>query len=249
MSGRTTIVISHNLLTVTDADQILFLDDGVITGAGTHQQLLGRHPGYTRLYRLHHPDHPDQDGAATATVARPGPAPDPLANSPTTGVPAVRPHRAAPDSTSVTTRLAQILPARPVKTLGRADPPPAAPPRTGRASGHDPTPTTSRLPTVTPADQDDPARTTGRHHAVGQSHPAVCRRAPRGPLQHQHFAGCPHRSRDHVPRNPLAPQPDYQQHPIPAQRDPLQRPSPGKPCHAAVTGPPPPTSPTNGHRR
>ncbi len=81
MSGRTTIIISHNLVTVTDADQILFLDDGVITGAGTHQQLLGRHPGYTRLYRLHHPDHPDQDGAATAataTVARPGPGVRPL---------------------------------------------------------------------------------------------------------------------------------------------------------------------------
>ena len=175
MSGRTTIIISHNLLTVTDADQILFLDDGVITGAGTHQQLLGRHPGYTRLYRLHHPDHPDRPAhpdhdaaatAATAAVAPPGRAPDPSADSPTTGVAAARPPWAAPDSTSVTTRLAQILPARPVKTLGRADPRAAAPPRTGRASGRDPTPTTSRLPTVTPADQDDPARTTGRHHAT-----------------------------------------------------------------------------------
>ncbi|MFN2535331.1 MAG: ABC transporter ATP-binding protein, partial [Pseudonocardiaceae bacterium] len=39
MTGRTTLIISHNLLTVTDADQILFLDRGRITGAGTHYEL------------------------------------------------------------------------------------------------------------------------------------------------------------------------------------------------------------------
>ena len=175
MSGRTTIIISHNLLTVTDADQILFLDDGVITGAGTHQQLLGRHPGYTRLYRLHHPDqpdHPDFDAAATVVVTPPGRAPLGLpANLPTTRVPAVRPYWAAPDSASATTRFASILPARPVKTLGRADPPPAALPRRGGAPGHDPTPTTSRLPAVTPASQDDRARPTGRHHATAHNTP------------------------------------------------------------------------------
>lgn len=54
MSGRTTLIISHNLLTVSDADQILFLEDGRITGAGTHHQLLTSHRGYTHLYQLHH---------------------------------------------------------------------------------------------------------------------------------------------------------------------------------------------------
>ncbi len=54
MSGRTTIIISHNLLTVADADQILYLDGGRITGAGTHRQMLATHPGYARLYYLHH---------------------------------------------------------------------------------------------------------------------------------------------------------------------------------------------------
>jgi ABC-type multidrug transport system fused ATPase/permease subunit len=53
MTGRTTILISHNLLTTTDADQILFLDHGHITGAGTHRHLLDTHPGYARLYNLH----------------------------------------------------------------------------------------------------------------------------------------------------------------------------------------------------
>jgi ATP-binding cassette subfamily B protein len=52
MAGRTTIVISHNLLTVTDADRILYLEDGRITGAGTHTELLTASPGYAQLYHL-----------------------------------------------------------------------------------------------------------------------------------------------------------------------------------------------------
>ncbi|WP_181781620.1 ABC transporter ATP-binding protein, partial [Pseudonocardia pini] len=54
MTGRTTIVISHNLLTVTDADRILYLEKGRILGAGTHTELLTGCPGYAHLYRLHH---------------------------------------------------------------------------------------------------------------------------------------------------------------------------------------------------
>jgi ABC-type multidrug transport system fused ATPase/permease subunit len=54
MAGRTSLIISHNLLTVTDADQILYLDKGRITGAGTHTQLLATSPAYAQLYRLHH---------------------------------------------------------------------------------------------------------------------------------------------------------------------------------------------------
>ncbi|GAA2821615.1 ABC transporter ATP-binding protein [Saccharopolyspora taberi] len=55
MAGRTTIVISHNLLTVSDAHHILFLDRGVVTEAGTHTELLTNGSGYAHLYRLHHP--------------------------------------------------------------------------------------------------------------------------------------------------------------------------------------------------
>jgi ABC-type multidrug transport system fused ATPase/permease subunit len=50
---RTTLVISHNLLTVTDADRIIYLEQGRITGSGTHDELLRQHEGYARMYRLH----------------------------------------------------------------------------------------------------------------------------------------------------------------------------------------------------
>lgn len=57
MAGRTTIVVSHNLITVRDADQILLLDHGRIAEAGTHPELMGRGGRYAELYRLHERDH------------------------------------------------------------------------------------------------------------------------------------------------------------------------------------------------
>jgi ATP-binding cassette subfamily B protein len=55
MAGRTTIIISHNLLTVRDATQILVLDHGRVVERGTHDELLLRDAAYARLHRLHRP--------------------------------------------------------------------------------------------------------------------------------------------------------------------------------------------------
>jgi ATP-binding cassette, subfamily B, bacterial len=70
MDGRTTIVISHNLLTVTDAQQIVYLDRGRITEVGTHADLLASGDRYAHLYRLHHPENtPNTTGAGTNGAA------------------------------------------------------------------------------------------------------------------------------------------------------------------------------------
>ena len=56
ISGRTSIVISHNLLTVREATSILVVDQGRVVEHGTHADLLSRNGVYARLYRLHAPE-------------------------------------------------------------------------------------------------------------------------------------------------------------------------------------------------
>lgn len=46
MAGRTTLVIAHRLSTVVEADRIVFIEKGVVTGIGTHAELVASHPMY-----------------------------------------------------------------------------------------------------------------------------------------------------------------------------------------------------------
>lgn len=46
MEGRTTLIIAHRMSTVIDADQLIFLEAGRITGIGAHSELIESHPLY-----------------------------------------------------------------------------------------------------------------------------------------------------------------------------------------------------------
>lgn len=46
MEGRTTLVIAHRLSTIVDADKIVFIEKGQVTGMGTHRELIGSHSLY-----------------------------------------------------------------------------------------------------------------------------------------------------------------------------------------------------------
>ncbi|MBW6521866.1 MAG: ATP-binding cassette domain-containing protein, partial [Desulfoarculaceae bacterium] len=50
MKNRTTFVIAHRLSTIMHADRILVLEGGRVVEQGTHQELLGKHGLYLRLY-------------------------------------------------------------------------------------------------------------------------------------------------------------------------------------------------------
>jgi ATP-binding cassette, subfamily B, bacterial AbcA/BmrA len=46
MEGRTTFVIAHRLSTIVNADKIVFIEKGRVTGIGTHQELIQSHDLY-----------------------------------------------------------------------------------------------------------------------------------------------------------------------------------------------------------
>jgi ATP-binding cassette, subfamily B, bacterial AbcA/BmrA len=46
MEGRTTFVIAHRLSTIVDADKIIFIEKGQVTGSGTHYELTQSHALY-----------------------------------------------------------------------------------------------------------------------------------------------------------------------------------------------------------
>ncbi|WP_062048886.1 ABC transporter ATP-binding protein [Bacillus sp. JCM 19034] len=46
MEGRTTFVIAHRLSTIVNADRIIFIEKGQVTGMGTHEELVASHSLY-----------------------------------------------------------------------------------------------------------------------------------------------------------------------------------------------------------
>ncbi|MBD8005989.1 ABC transporter ATP-binding protein [Bacillus norwichensis] len=49
MAGRTTLIIAHRLSTILEADQIIVIEDGAVSGGGTHRQLMESHALYQKL--------------------------------------------------------------------------------------------------------------------------------------------------------------------------------------------------------
>ena len=66
--ATTLLIVAHRLSTIALADRVLYLDDGVIAGSGTHDELLAL-PGYQALVHAYEVD--EQEAAA----APPAPAP------------------------------------------------------------------------------------------------------------------------------------------------------------------------------
>jgi ATP-binding cassette subfamily B protein len=52
MKDRTTIVISHRISTVMNADNIILLENGKIAESGNHEQLIKLNGKYAHIYKL-----------------------------------------------------------------------------------------------------------------------------------------------------------------------------------------------------
>ncbi|MEM7166764.1 MAG: ABC transporter ATP-binding protein, partial [Planctomycetota bacterium] len=69
--GRsTTIVVSHRLSSVVEADQILVMEEGRIVQSGNHRELVGKEGAYKRLWNIQGELEQDIAGSSGATAVR-----------------------------------------------------------------------------------------------------------------------------------------------------------------------------------
>ena len=50
LKGRTSFIIAHRLSTIRGCDKIMYIDDGGIVEAGTHEELMKKGGAYYKLY-------------------------------------------------------------------------------------------------------------------------------------------------------------------------------------------------------
>ncbi len=67
MHGRTAIIIAHRLMTISNADRIVVLKDGIVAEQGTRDELLARGGVFAELHRVQFAS--DANAAATAGTA------------------------------------------------------------------------------------------------------------------------------------------------------------------------------------
>ena len=53
-ADATVVIVAQRVSTIADADQILVLDDGVVVGKGTHDELLATCPTYVEIVESQH---------------------------------------------------------------------------------------------------------------------------------------------------------------------------------------------------
>ena len=61
LSGMTKIIIAQRILSVKDCDRILVMDNGVVTGFDTHENLLKDNALYQEINAIQSADHGDFD--------------------------------------------------------------------------------------------------------------------------------------------------------------------------------------------
>ena len=62
LKNRTTIIITHRLSNLIDADKILFLQNGIAKKIGTHEELIKNFDPYRQIFSVYQELPPIEEG-------------------------------------------------------------------------------------------------------------------------------------------------------------------------------------------